>query len=471
MNRKSDEKSITVYFLKMVIVFLIINTLVMISSTIIASSSLFSRYGEDIIVEVFYSILVLIVMLLFNNSYVFTDKKEGFWKSVTLAVPMLVVSFINFGTGIVEAQSASLDKLLNVLILSIFVGIAEEFLCRGWLQNEFIERFSHNKKEIVISIILSSFVFGSIHFTNIIDQTILETILQVINAISLGMLLGAIYYKTKNIWAVIFLHAFYDFAIFLNQISYVKDCTYSTPTLGITIFEMFSITVLSIIWILGFVSVIRKCDFNELTFKKKKSNNIVYIFMVLMFLVLYIPFEKLIPEYKDYKVCYTYNEMNKESSYTLHYPNYDKYKIVNNNDELKEESDLDKLLSYDNYEFVVKLNDNETVNIENIGTKYERKLDFNGVEDLLVLERENDYLVLIMTNENENTIYYSDYFKKDSMSNDDDYLNEITFKKYELPSISKLGYISYEDGVNYPYMLSNNYDEFIIFEGELYLLK
>ena len=240
MNRKSDEKSITVYFLKMVIVFLIINTLVMISSTIIASSSLFSRYGEDIIVEVFYSILVLIVMLLFNNSYVFTDKKEGFWKSVTLAVPMLVVSFINFGTGIVEAQSASLDKLLNVLILSIFVGIAEEFLCRGWLQNEFIERFSHNKKEIVISIILSSFVFGSIHFTNIIDQTILETILQVINAISLGMLLGAIYYKTKNIWAVIFLHAFYDFAIFLNQISYVKDCTYSTPTLGITIFAITS---------------------------------------------------------------------------------------------------------------------------------------------------------------------------------------------------------------------------------------
>ena len=472
MNRKTNNKSITLYFLKMVIIFLIINLSVMLCATIVTSSFLFAKYGEDVIIEVFYSILVLIVMLLFHNSYVFTERKEGFWKSVSLAVPMIIISLINFSSGIIEARGASLDKLINVFVLSIFVGIAEEFLCRGWLQNEFIERFSHNKKEIITSIVLSSFVFGFMHLSNIVIQTPLETVLQVINAVSLGLLLGAVYYKTKNIWSVIFLHAFYDFAIFLNQVSYIKDCTYNTPTLAISAYELFSILVLSCLWILGFISVIRKCDFNELSFKKKKNNTFIYILMGITFLTLYIPFEKLIPEYKDYKVCYTYNEISKQDNYTIHYPYYKKYMIRNDIDNSYEyENDLDKLLSFNNYEYSVSLNDNNTVIVKNINTGYEYKLEFSDVVDILVLEREDDYILVVQTSENESTIYYSNYFRKDNMSNDDNYLKNITFKKFELPEIDRLGYISYNEGINYPYMISSGYDEFIIMDDELYLLK
>ena len=91
--------------------------------------------------------------------------------------------------------------------------------------------------------------------------------------------------------------------------------------------------------------------------------------------------------------------------------------------------------------------------------------------DILVLEREEDYILVVQTSENESTIYYSNYFRKDNMSNDDNYLKNITFKKFELPEIDRLGYISYNEVINYPYMISSGYDEFIIMDDELYLLK
>ena len=44
-------------------------------------------------------------------------------------------------------------------------------------------------------------------------QTLFETIMQVLQTTSVGILLGAIYFRTKNIWSVVALHGFYDFAI------------------------------------------------------------------------------------------------------------------------------------------------------------------------------------------------------------------------------------------------------------------
>ena len=461
--RKNKRQNIIVYFLKMLFIFVALDLFMMICAALITNSSLGYKYGADLIMELFYGLFILIVMLLFKNSYVFTSRQEKFGVGVKLAIPMLIVAGINLISSVASLESFSFIKFINILVLSIFVGVAEEFLCRGWLQNEFIERYSDNKNNVIISIVLSSLVFGFMHIMNLGTQTVFETILQVINAVALGLLLGSIYYKTKNIWSVIFLHALYDFAIFLGEMNLVKDCTYNTPTFGVTLVNCFGIIVVSAIWVLSAILVLRKTDFPRKKAKKRINNSIIIASIMIAFVLLFLPIEKLVPEYEDYKVCYDYNTIESFNNYTTHYPSYDRYYIESK----KEDSD-----EY-NYNFEFSINNGRVV-IKNLITNISVTLKYKNVINLEVLENETDYLIVVHTYENESTIYYSDYLDKAEIINEDYYLDGIksSFKKFEFPEVSNVGYITLDDtGYKYPFIVSVNSDYFIIKNGELYLIK
>ena len=75
MEENKKRKSIGRFFIKMFLIFTILDVFMMEFANIIVSNTSFYKYGEDLLWEVFYAILVLVVMLLFHNSYVFTDKK------------------------------------------------------------------------------------------------------------------------------------------------------------------------------------------------------------------------------------------------------------------------------------------------------------------------------------------------------------------------------------------------------------
>ena len=156
----------------------------------------------------------------------------------------------------------------------LFKGVYEEFLCRGWLFNEFLERFGHTKKQVLLSIILSSLIFGGIHFVNYFStsQGLLVTLAQIIQASASGMFLASLYYRNKNIWSVIILHALYDFAIFLGSSTLIKDCTTGTISSGMSSFLITNSVLIAIFFILGTVAVLRKSDrWNELPSKKKDT--------------------------------------------------------------------------------------------------------------------------------------------------------------------------------------------------------
>ena len=122
---------------------------------------------------------------------------------------------------------------------------------------------------------LASSIFALMHAANFLYQDVFQTIMQIINAFGLGILLGTIYYKTKNIWSVIFLHAAYDFAIFLGEVGYVKDCTYGTLTNSIALVTMIQIFLLGALWILGSIYVLKKCNFPDVKASRKKNSTII----------------------------------------------------------------------------------------------------------------------------------------------------------------------------------------------------
>lgn len=182
------------------------------------------RNGKSVIVEAILASMVLVVMLLFGNSYVFTQKKEKVTKGLFYGLFYLIVAVLFFCFAALAGGFSDHHAAINTFIFCLLVGITEEFLCRGWLLNEFLERYGNTKKGVWLSIIISGAIFGLMHLFNIVHgQAVASTITQFLNATGIGIILGVIYYKTKNIWSAVIIHGFWDFSLMLTQVRPITE--------------------------------------------------------------------------------------------------------------------------------------------------------------------------------------------------------------------------------------------------------
>lgn len=98
------------------------------------------------------------------------------------------------------------------------IGWTEELIFRGVILNLFLERFSKTKRGILWAVILSGVLFGAVHLTNISQGvTVTSAMIQAINAAFLGVIFGAVYARSGNIWLVMTFHALVDFASLMGS--------------------------------------------------------------------------------------------------------------------------------------------------------------------------------------------------------------------------------------------------------------
>lgn len=476
---KIDNKNIGVFFVKMLLIFIGVNLIITIIPSFLSLSIENFKYGNDFIVESIFAILVLIVMLISKNSYVFTEKKEKFWKSILLGLPILLIAVACLISNIVTLESFNFGNAFNLILFCFSIGLAEELLCRGWIQNEFIERFGSSRKQVIMSIILSSLVFGFMHLTNALaGQSLFQTIIQVLQTTALGALLGTIYYRTKNIWSVIFLHAFYDFSILLGSHSLIKDCTTNgTINNNIILYQLFSTIVIMLFYIVSVILLTRKSKLNKLIdnnyqisnieeTKEKKTSKFLWICLIALATTFGFTgmIEDNIKGIEEYYICYDYKELEIKE-YDTHYPYYDKFYINHTNKLTNEKYNYE--IFYDENNFLLGIKN--TISNEII------HLDYLYVVEYEVIENENTFTIVVHDNNGiESTIYYN-IIDKTKLTNDKDYLNNIkeNFNSYKLPIIDQIGYLTTnETDYNYPLMFSSLYEKFIIDEnGDLYLIK
>ena len=84
------------------------------------------------------------------------------------------------------------DLIINLLIMALLPAIGEELFFRGSLQNVLL-RMSNRP---LVAIILSSVVFALLH----------GTFFKIIPIFVLGLMLGTVYYVTRNLWYNILIH-------------------------------------------------------------------------------------------------------------------------------------------------------------------------------------------------------------------------------------------------------------------------
>jgi len=136
-------------------------------------------------------------------------------KHLLWCIPCFLVVLANFPFTAVFGGSA---KILRSDLIALFVleclsiGLMEELLFRGLLQDTLSKFFENKPHSKIITVIATSAAFGIIHIFNLFAGAGFgATVLQVGYSFLIGAMLSAVIMKTGNIWLCVVIHAAFDF--------------------------------------------------------------------------------------------------------------------------------------------------------------------------------------------------------------------------------------------------------------------
>lgn len=161
---------------------------------------------RQIIMDIVIVLIAMVVNKIYFKQKVSWFSKREYQDQVVTLLPALVFIVITDSAVFV---APNLTFKWSVLFMCIFVAIAEEYYFRGLLIPLFLKVFQGNAYWAVIG---SSVLFGLMHSVNLRVLSFGYVSIQVIFAMSLGLLFGAIYVRTDNLFISIFLHFLRDVA-------------------------------------------------------------------------------------------------------------------------------------------------------------------------------------------------------------------------------------------------------------------
>jgi hypothetical protein len=110
-------------------------------------------------------------------------------------------------------------EILIFVLAMFFVGIYEETLFRGLLQNGFHEFFGEDTVgHVILAVVCAGLCFGAFHLTNALKPgvSLSSAAIQALNACGAGIFYGALYFRTgKCLWYNMLIHGFHDTVTFI----------------------------------------------------------------------------------------------------------------------------------------------------------------------------------------------------------------------------------------------------------------
>ena len=152
--------------------------------------------------------------------------------------------------------------LLVVIIFPFSTAFLEETLFRGLILKILLKNMATTKKTVYYSFIISALLFGIVHFIHIIWADPLQVIADLVLATAGGVLLGAIYLRSKTLIAPILLHGLFNlaggiFVAFTNTDYTVPQATFS---------DVITMLVVALPLILAALILLRKVNPEEISF-------------------------------------------------------------------------------------------------------------------------------------------------------------------------------------------------------------
>lgn len=166
-------------------------------------------------------------------------------KNLKIVSPFLIyccVMFLFYFDNLFKINSYK--EFFEIIGMALFAGFFEELIFRQWLQKNVSKKLENKNKKSVYAVLIVATLFGILHMTNLIGnetESFYKVLMQCLSAIGGGLLLGAIYYKTKNYLLISGVHAFYDFVVLLSS-KYCVACS-ANSTLELVLQIIFNISV------------------------------------------------------------------------------------------------------------------------------------------------------------------------------------------------------------------------------------
>ena len=186
-------------------------------------------YFFRLLKEFLFALFAIFLLYYNKQSYIITRRGKGFKTglltgaflllipTLALVICCIIVIFPDLGEIISESNPIvfhlqSPTHIIAFVCFMILVGIAEEFICRGLIAEVLLKHFGTDRSGIIKAVVLSGILFGSAHFLNFRNSGIQSAVVQVVLTGLFGMILAVAYYVSGNIWPVVFIHAYNDFA-------------------------------------------------------------------------------------------------------------------------------------------------------------------------------------------------------------------------------------------------------------------
>ena len=112
------------------------------------------------------------------------------------------------GRGLLWGLPALIFVLWNIVYHPLAPAIFEEVLFRGIL----IGKLRENGQSPLAALLISAVIFGAVHLTNGISGDMLNVLVQVGYAFVVGLVFGAVYLKTGDLFSVMLFHFLIDFS-------------------------------------------------------------------------------------------------------------------------------------------------------------------------------------------------------------------------------------------------------------------
>ena len=177
------------------------------------------RYSEDLylLMSRFLGGFACIVFMVdFSITKILNPRGNRKLLPLLLVVPGFVIAINNFPFVALLSgdliMNATATTVLITALTCIGTGFFEEMAFRGCAFTLLLKKRTQSRAKIFLAIVLSSVVFGAIHFVNIFfGASPVGVLLQIGYSALIGALCSMVLLLTGNIWLCVLLHSIYNF--------------------------------------------------------------------------------------------------------------------------------------------------------------------------------------------------------------------------------------------------------------------
>ncbi len=209
---------------KMAILAAVVYLTIMSIGMIVLTQVFHMEYGKPSMLKVLVYptfLAVLSSLIIYYKFFRGTAFKKPKWNLWILEFAIVAIGMLVTQVFLGDYKGVDMGLVWLVVGTMFMVGIGEEMLFRGLIFGAFKERGVYK------AILMSGFVFGFLHITNIFGgQDLIKTLEQMGSAGLTGILFAWVFYKTKSIIPTMIYHWFWDMFGLLGEIVSVDVTTY-----------------------------------------------------------------------------------------------------------------------------------------------------------------------------------------------------------------------------------------------------